>query len=464
MPNLLKKSAQQKDENGFLLIKGCPISSYGIFDYGAGQVGETEGDPMRVVKVFRPESAVRDPDLISSLKSMPFIDDHDYLNGNPDATEDEGMAPEEKGIDGVITDNVYYAEPWLKADLKIFSRRLQKAVDEGKKDLSLGYNCKFTHSPGTWRGQPYEYVQTDMRGNHIALVDEARVPGARVLDGRVFDSMRLDITPSNNRTEKSMDEELKALLQKLLPLLQRAAGGGTEAGAEGGQEQEHEEPGAEAGAEGGNEGGEAEEFSLEDACHMLDELLPQLKAKAGVGAEKGADGENTEDRHGKDGEGKETADNEEMEEEDKETGDAVEGLEEGGDKPDLKVVESGNPNPDGKEGGKTGEGPRKGIAGVTGDSALRAMYADVAQRDALYAKVSREVGAFDHKRMTAADVALYGAKKLGLTHSGPKSARIALDAYFMGKKKQPATTTKTHTADSAFGQSNELDAWLNGGK
>src|ERR1700744_6538381 len=160
-------SAQFQDSNGYLLVKGCPVSSYGIFDYSAAQVGETEddnqGDINRIVKVFRPQASIEDPELIKSLELVPVIDEHDYLNGDPDATDDDGMAPEEKGVDGVMTGNVYFEDPWLKADLKIFSRRLQKAIRQGKKDLSLGYMSRFVYSPGEYKGQPYEYIQTNMR-------------------------------------------------------------------------------------------------------------------------------------------------------------------------------------------------------------------------------------------------------------------------------------------------------------
>ena len=38
------QTAREIDKNGFLTIMGCPISSFGIFDYSAGQVG-LDGDP-----------------------------------------------------------------------------------------------------------------------------------------------------------------------------------------------------------------------------------------------------------------------------------------------------------------------------------------------------------------------------------------------------------------------------------
>ncbi|MGQ4806653.1 DUF2213 domain-containing protein, partial [Escherichia coli] len=127
-------TARRIDDNGFLLVSGCPISSFGIFDYSAGQLG-LPGDPMRIVKVFRPESAVNDPAAIDSFKNVPLINDHEMLSGFQG--DKENTAPEDYGLDGVLTGNVYYEAPWMRGDLKVFSRKMQNDLANGKKDLSL---------------------------------------------------------------------------------------------------------------------------------------------------------------------------------------------------------------------------------------------------------------------------------------------------------------------------------------
>ncbi len=226
----MPKTNREQDDNGFLLVKGCPISSFGLFDYSAGQLG-LPGDPNRIVKVYRPESAVSDPAAIESFKNVPLINDHEMLSG---FLGDKGTtAPEEYGIDGILTSNVYYEAPWMRGDLKVFTRKLQEALQSGKKDLSLGYTCDFEIKPGVWNGQPYEAIQTNMRGNHIALVDEGRVPGARVLDGLCFDSLSFNFKPSNKddqsmkiKDKKAFDDAL-ASLKALLPALSQHLNAGT---------------------------------------------------------------------------------------------------------------------------------------------------------------------------------------------------------------------------------------------
>lgn len=56
----------------------------------------------------------------------------------------------------------------------------------------------------------------------------------------------------------------------------------------------------------------------------------------------------------------------------------------------------------------------------------------VAKRDELYSKVSAVVGAFDHKDMTAEDIAKYGCEKFGLK-VGAGQELVAVEAYLAAK-------------------------------
>lgn len=479
---------REQDENGFLLIKGCPISSYGIFDYSAGQLG-LPGDPNRIVKVFRPESAVSDPAAIDSFKNVPLIDDHEMLSGFQG--DKNTTAPEDYGIDGVLTGNVYYEAPWMRGDLKAFTRKLQAALQSGKKDLSLGYSCDFEVKPGVFNGQPYEVVQTNMRGNHIALVEEGRVPGARVLDGLCFDSLSFTVQPSEKeqpmkvKDKKAFDNalaQLKALLPALSEHLNASASGGDNGGEEGAEGGEAAQVGATGGAEGGAvagegagaaEGGEAAGAGAEGAgagaeggeaagagaeggesgggegvaalVTQVEALLAQLKAA--VGETGGAtDGEN-------ESEGENAADN--VEGLNTETG--VEGAQVSTDNGEGAGVGEGQ--------GKASEGPAAGTHANANDAALRGFYADLASKTRLYDRLSKVVGAFDHAAMDSRQVAAYGVKKLGIK-AAKGSETIALDAYLTGREaaaKSNTTSVKARSAADAAASS-DMDAYLKGGK
>lgn len=468
----MPSSARFIDENGYLLVKGCPVSTFGIFDYSARQCGETDeennGDPDRIVKVFRPEAVVSDPQLIGSLKLVPFIDEHDYLTGDTTALDAEGvepgMDPSEKGVDGVMTEEVFFSDNWLRADLKIFSRRSMNAMRAGKRDLSLGYVCRFEYSPGEWKGQKYEYIQTEMRGNHVALVDTGRVPGARVLDGLVFDSLSFTVpsTHTNEQKESEMDEDQKAQLMSTLdalcastgktgdadPDVDAAAAAARAASPEGSLE--HNEHEREAGAE----------IGVEDVIRKLEETAAKLRESAGMEAEQAA--AHTGDSDDGDSDDSRTGDEDE-EDEAKKTGDATEGLlDDKGGHGVEKDDEDGS-----EEIIKASKGPAAGTPSFSGDSALRAFHSDVAARDRIVQRSAPLVGDFKAKaqRMTAGDAALYVGTKLGVKGITAKNAVKTMDALLMGveleRKRAANAAPVKRTGDSAApSRSSEIDAYL----
>lgn len=498
-------SARHQDQNGFLLVKACPISSFGIFQYSAAQVGLKEGDPNRIVNVFRPEEAVSDPELSASLQEVPLINDHEMLSGFQG--DDSATAPEDYGIDGVLF-GVGYAAPWLRGDVKIFTREMQADLNSGKKDLSLGYTCDFLLQPGVFDGVAYEVVQTNMRGNHIALVDAGRVPGARILDGKklCFDHLDFSVPLHNGdsmaRKGKALDSsvvaQLQAQLKALLPTFEQflseeatepahqegaAGAAGAEAGeanaaaagetgsaatgAEGGGmggetgtgEVAATEPTAQGAAAGGAEGEEDEGAGAAEAgaggeaagggeggaaklISQLEAILAQLKQVAG-GAPSGDEGGEGEGTNGAAEEGTDTVEGLE--------GTAREGADEGG--------ATG-------EQGSASEGPAAGKH-TGADSALRAFHADLALKNRFVDRLSKVVGAFDGAMdlasATASDVAVYGVKKLKLQVAKGQES-FALDAYLTGiesARKANAVNLQTkRAADAAQQEVPAIDAYF----
>lgn len=88
----------------------------------------------------------------------------------------------------------------------------------GKLELSTGYTTIAVRDPGVdAAGIRYTYRQTDIRVNHLALVDKGRAgPRARVLaDSAAFEINEDngdDITMSDNKTDQLDPEQAKALL------------------------------------------------------------------------------------------------------------------------------------------------------------------------------------------------------------------------------------------------------------
>lgn len=167
--------AKEVDKSGFWLIKKNPISKVGVFPYlGAGISDECE--PNKVYYVYRPESTLVESVPTWDNPPKPFIDDHEMLGDGFTAVDD-------RPVQGVIY-NPVYENGVLYADIGVYSEELKDQINNGKKELSLGYFCNFKKQRGVYNGEVYDYVQTDMVGNHIALVDAGRCGS----DVKVYDS------------------------------------------------------------------------------------------------------------------------------------------------------------------------------------------------------------------------------------------------------------------------------------
>ena len=163
------------DNNSFWLIKHNPISKVGVFPYMGRSISD-DCEPDKIYYVYRPAETLKESVPTWDNPPKPFIDDHEMLG--------EGFSKiDERPVQGVISNPVFENDV-LYADISVYSESLKDKIAGGKKELSLGYFCKYRKEKGVYKGEAYDYVQEDMVGNHIALVDNGRCGS----DVKVFDS------------------------------------------------------------------------------------------------------------------------------------------------------------------------------------------------------------------------------------------------------------------------------------
>lgn len=163
------------DNNGYWEIKHNPISKVGVFPYLGKSISD-ECEPDKIYNVYRSAETLAKSVPTWDNPPKPFINDHEMLG--------EGFSKiDERPVQGVIH-NPVFEDDVLYADISVYSESLKDAISNGKKELSLGYFCKYRKEKGVYNGQAYDYVQEDMVGNHIALVDNGRCGS----DVKVFDS------------------------------------------------------------------------------------------------------------------------------------------------------------------------------------------------------------------------------------------------------------------------------------
>lgn len=170
------KSARVVDDNGWITVEGNPISKVGVFDYLGSEIPGAP-DPDKIYQVYRPAEELSRPETLESFKLIPFINNHTWLGP-------EGANPGDVGVDGIVGEKVFFDYPYLKANLRVFSDEMKQELESGKSQLSPAYKYDVEHAPGVFEGQPYQYVQRNLRcGNHLARVDEGRTgPDVAVMD------------------------------------------------------------------------------------------------------------------------------------------------------------------------------------------------------------------------------------------------------------------------------------------
>lgn len=181
------ESKRTRDTNGFMSVSDNPISKIGVYPYLGSEIAGHDLPPEQVFQVYRPAEELARQETIDSFKLLPFLDDHEVIGDN-------ATAPERAGIQGYIGESVYFDSPYLRANIMIPSRAAQGLITSGKVELSPAYRCAYERKDGVFDGQPYQFIQRNITGNHLALVTEGRTgPDVAVLDHRTFtlDTARL---------------------------------------------------------------------------------------------------------------------------------------------------------------------------------------------------------------------------------------------------------------------------------
>ncbi|MDR2043587.1 MAG: DUF2213 domain-containing protein [Clostridium sp.] len=160
---------------GFLVDKPI-VTSCGIFEY-------TNPDGT-IRREFRLPEHVFAPESLASYKGKPVIITHSAGLVTSDNAPDEV-------IGAMLSEGIEDGDS-VRAEIVIHDTDAMKA--SGLKELSLGYHLTLDETPGEWNGQPYDAIQTDIRINHLALVDKARAGEEARLN---IDSKEKEQQPNN---------------------------------------------------------------------------------------------------------------------------------------------------------------------------------------------------------------------------------------------------------------------------
>ena len=161
-------------DEGFLKVP-ARVARTGIQEYLARELG-LDGDPNRIVRVYRAPEEVFSPASLSSYDACDITNDHP--KGLVTALTYKGVAV------GVVRGPGRQDGDFVGCDLFVKDQSAINDINAGKCEVSAGYTAVYDYEPGvTEDGEPFEYRQRDIKINHVAIVVRARA-GA---NARVFD-------------------------------------------------------------------------------------------------------------------------------------------------------------------------------------------------------------------------------------------------------------------------------------
>ena len=391
--------AKKIDKAGHWLIKGNPLSKEGVYMYSGKVIDPNNANgfnlqPDTLYPVYRPKSELAS--ACESFNGVQVRNEHEMMG------DGAGMRPADSIPTGGTVFNVRMDGDTMIGDMRLFGDELRHEIEGGKKQLSLGYFCRYKKESGDFNGQHYDFVQYELEGNHVALVKEGRMgSGVRVFDSITFDSLEIPMkkvhTKDGNEPKTDVREEIGKMLEgkdeDVLAKCKDAIEGilnPKDDPAKGGEDEDEEKP---------------DEKTGDDPC-------PYCGNEVGLTKE------------GKD-EDEEPEEKPEGEDEDKEKSDEDE------------IDDCGDEDEEDK--------PK-----CTGDSRamdMKEVMREISRRDRIADGVAPLIGSFDHSEMTAKEVAVYACDKLELPKDGDCIARV--EGFIAARAKNFGVTTATDAAEES---------------
>ena len=169
-------------------LRGPTITSAGymradayVARVGVQEYREPDGSVRRELRL--PEEVFH-ADALESFSGVPVTDDHPPAMLSPENARQHARG------------NLGEPRPegnFLRAPMVVTDAALIAKMKAGKTQISCGYTCDLEMSPGEWRGKPYDAIQRNIRGNHVAVVDVGRAgPEVRARMDAFLEGLRED--------------------------------------------------------------------------------------------------------------------------------------------------------------------------------------------------------------------------------------------------------------------------------
>lgn len=163
-----KASARSYDANGHLIVDSTVITKAAVNPYYGKEIPDYESLGLDPEKIY---NMLRDP--VELEKGMHTLGEKQLLIKHIFVSADE---PQKESIAGTIGSNLEMVGNDVKGSLTVWDKEAINLIESGKlAELSASYFYDPVMKSGTFNGQPYDGIMTNIRGNHVALVERGRI-------------------------------------------------------------------------------------------------------------------------------------------------------------------------------------------------------------------------------------------------------------------------------------------------
>lgn len=191
-------------EEGYIKSRSI-VTRTGVFLYKNG-----DGS---VRKELRHPDDVLIPESLATIKMIPVV------NGHPSERLVSAENAKKLAV-GYTGESVEVEQPYIIANLLITDKKTVDDIKDKKmNELSLGYTTDLKEETGHYFGEPYDFRQTNIRYNHLALVDQARAgPEARItLDHNdAYEILKEESEMAEQKGEKKPPRKVKIDAQEYM--------------------------------------------------------------------------------------------------------------------------------------------------------------------------------------------------------------------------------------------------------
>lgn len=172
------------DDNGFMHVDACHITKEQVAPYYGHEIPDYERfnlDPHKIYYGYR--SAEELQKGLETFNGLPLL-----LHHHPESADE----PQKEYRVGSVGTSAEWNAPYIDNVLSITDKVGIKAVKDGVcRQISSAYQYDPDFTKGEFEGKPYDFIMRNIRGNHVALVEEGRAgPDVVVADAQIVNPQK----------------------------------------------------------------------------------------------------------------------------------------------------------------------------------------------------------------------------------------------------------------------------------